>query len=191
MHGRWRRLGRDWLNVARRERRGWLRPEPLGPGLGADAPGRRTWPTFHRPRPVAPDMDDLDHSALANPGTASPWCAEDVTLFSVRGLGPLPLSRGKTRSASDMNFHDCECQSPAPVRCDTRHSGHPPQGLGLEQRQPKRQRCPLARVRLCRPGCNGTIYIWGVRSVWSSPAGSCSRGERAGMTVGDAPWASG
>src|SRR5690349_10507563 len=95
MHGRWRRLGRDGLDVARRERRGWLRPEPLGPGLDADAPGRRTWPTFHRPRPVAPDMDDLDHSALANPGTASPWCAEDVTLFSVRRLGSLPLSGGK------------------------------------------------------------------------------------------------
>src|SRR5689334_20709521 len=95
MHGRWRRLGRDWLNLARRERRGWLRPEPLGPGLGADAPGRRMRPTFHRPRSVAPDMHDLDHSALADPGTASPWCAEDVTLFSVRALGSLPLSGGK------------------------------------------------------------------------------------------------
>jgi hypothetical protein len=95
MHGRWRRLGRDWLDVPRWERRGWLRPEPLGPDLRADAPGRRMRPTFHRPQSVAPDMDDLDHSALPDPGTASPWRAEDVTLFSVRGLGPPPLSGGE------------------------------------------------------------------------------------------------
>src|SRR3954452_9961342 len=76
MHGRLRRFGRAWLDVAQLERLRRLHPEPLGPGLGADAPGRRMRPTFHRPRSVAPDMDNLDHSALADPGTASPWCAE-------------------------------------------------------------------------------------------------------------------
>src|SRR4051794_29763455 len=95
MHGLLRRFGRDWLDIVQLERLCRLHPEPLGPGLGADAPGRRTRPIFHRPRSVAPDMNNLDHSALASPGTASSRRADDVTPFSVRSLGLLPLSGGK------------------------------------------------------------------------------------------------
>ena len=44
-----------------------------------------------RTRPVPPDVHDFDHSALASPGTAAPWRAEDEALFTGQGLGPLPF----------------------------------------------------------------------------------------------------
>src|SRR4051812_31648903 len=95
MHSRLRRFGRDWLAVAQLERLCRLHPKSLGPGLGPHTPGRRTRAIFHRPRSVAPDMDDLDHPALAELGITSPWRADDMALFDVRGLELLPPSGGE------------------------------------------------------------------------------------------------
>src|SRR3954470_19152322 len=91
MHDRGRGLGRDWLDVLRRKRLGWLCPEYLRPCLGPQAPRCRMRMILDRPRPVPPDVHDFDHSAFAGSWTASTRRAENMALFTVQGRGPLPF----------------------------------------------------------------------------------------------------
>ena len=87
-------IGRDSLDVLRRERLRQLRPKSFGPGLGPQVPRRQKRMILGRPRPILPDVHDFNHFAFTSPWTASPRRAEDEALFTGQSLGPLPFSGG-------------------------------------------------------------------------------------------------
>src|SRR3954471_9524387 len=95
MHDGWRSLGHDRLPVLWRGRLGWLGTEPLKPGLCACVPRRGMRTALDRFRPVAPDMHDFNHSALAAAEITFPRRTVDETLFTRRGLCPLPFPGGE------------------------------------------------------------------------------------------------
>jgi len=114
MHDRWRRGGRNGLHILWRKKLRWLGSEAFRPGFGGHAP--RCWTRLILDRPDLSRRTCTTSTTLLlpAPGPLRRGALKMWRFSLLRAWEPCPFRVGKTRSASDMSFHDGGCSRWSP-----------------------------------------------------------------------------